>query len=389
MRRLPQIFMVALILLVCLIAVADDREMADLFHNAGVKALESGDKEKAAGQFQKALKRYPTHPDAVVQLGIIFTSQVDISGLTKLYGEWLKAFKGLAQPSRKQIEVSVKLKSRLTDLYELEKINKKYSKKFAALGRSLKRKDKDAALKAYANAMEIDPGNSSAARDYKKLAGAEFDSSDKSKGPVGKKDFKLGKLVVSEDYSTPSNHWYQRDNFCWYKNGKYFVQSEPGFTYSSRYEEKFRPSDFYMEVELRLLEKQTEGAAGGFLFCHNSDGSCYFYMITFEGKFGAWVNSRTTGKKDFTGKEVGPPQKLTCSATSKHIKKGKSKNLLAVAKVGTKMFCYVNKKKILSFEDAAVSSGCVGFMVNPGSKYEYDNFKLYEVAPLDSGKDGK
>ena len=353
-------------------AFADNKEMADLYFNTGMKALEDGKVEKAREQFEKALKRYPCHAGAVVELGRLLTEALDSKALIKLYGDWLKALKSNDNTTQKQLEVSEKLKAELRSFEELDKIDKKYAKKFVTLAKSLRRKDEAAAAEACQKALELDPENSYAAGLYKKIAGSE--------PPKKLANVKMGNALFSDDFSKPTNMWYQREGYAFYEKEKFFVKSDLEAPFSARYSVDFKPGDFYIESVIQLAGKAKAGTAGGICFRVSASNTFYAFMIAPNGKFGVWLVNKGY-KKDLTGKEVGPEIDLTCCIQSKHIKRDKAKNTIAAAFVGSKLFCYVNKHLIFTCEENTFQNGTLGFMVNKGNNiYVYDNFKVYEAS---------
>jgi tetratricopeptide (TPR) repeat protein len=361
---------------------ADDSEMADLYYKAGDKALKAGNTEKATEQFRKALKSYPAHADAVVALGDMLFEDLDVSGLVKLFGEWLKVFKGLPNPTEKQIEVSNRLTSRLEDLRVLERTDRKFSKKYAALGKSLKRKDKAAAVRNYETALALDPSNSSAAREYRKLTGESAKPAKKKKKKPGKLvGVKLGKMLMSEEFSKPSSDWYMRDGWAFMEDGKYMMNSATS-PLIARYKNAFRPANFYVETEIKLKGNVKQYSAGGLCFQVQSNQTFYLFMISPQGKFGAWA-VKDGNKKDLTGKERSnaPVGTFECCVASKHINKGKAKNVIAVGIVGTKHFYYINKHMVFKCDDYTITNpGTLGCAVNTGSHtFSFDNFKTYEA----------
>lgn len=166
-KRLIWLLIVGLVGLLFLPVWAGDEEKANLYSAKGVRAAEKGDLKEAKKQFQKALKRYPAHPGAVVALGQLLNQENDSAGLTELYSAWLKALKRI-EPSSEQVKISEKLTADLVLLKELNKIDKRYSKKFMSLARSLRRKDEMAAAEVCLRALELDPNNSTAAKFYQK-----------------------------------------------------------------------------------------------------------------------------------------------------------------------------------------------------------------------------
>lgn len=195
-----------------------------------------------------------------------------------------------------------------------------------------------------------------------------------------KNPFKLGKLLVSEDFSKETNLWYRGEGLAFFKDGRYHVKSEPGTPRTYRYSSAVRPGDFFVEVEMQLVEEAGPGATAGYCFRMVSEKSFYAFLISADGKFGAW---RLDGgrKKDLTGKEEGPPLDLTCCVPSRDIKRGKAKNIIALGFVGNKLYCFVNKRIIFTFEDDTYKSGLIGFAINTGGhEYAFDNFKLHEAS---------
>jgi len=373
-------FVLAVACLFVPFVAADDSEMADLYYNAGQKSLKGGNTEKATEQFRKALKSYPAHADAVVALGDMLFEDLNVSGLVKLFGEWLGAFKGLPNPTKKQIGVSNRLTSRLEDLRILERTDKKFSRKYAALGKSLKRKDKAAAVRTYETALALDPSNSSAAREYRKLTG-ESAKPAKKKKPGKLAGVKLGKLLMSGEFSQPTSNWFMRDNWAFMENGKYMVQSRERPT-TCRYSNIFSPTDFYIETEIQLAGNIKEYSAAGLCFRVQSNNIFYIFYISPQGNYGVWA-VRDGYNKDLTGKEYGstPSGLPRCSVASKHIKKGKARNHIAVGFVGTKLFCYINKRMVFNCEDDNITlGGTVGCSVNGGKHlFAFDNYKLHEA----------
>lgn len=196
----------------------------------------------------------------------------------------------------------------------------------------------------------------------------------KSKNP-----FKLGRLLISEDFSKESKHWYQGEGLAFFKDGKYHVKSEPRAIRTFRYYSDLKPGDFFVEAEMQLIDKAGPGAAAGFCFRLSSDNTYYAFMISADGKFGAWLLDGGR-KKDFTGKEEGLSAALTCCVASKEIKHDKAKNILAVGFVGSKLYCFVNKRVVFTCEDDTYKNGLVGFIVaHGGHEFAFDNFKLYEA----------
>jgi hypothetical protein len=116
------------------------------------------------------------------------------------------------------------------------------------------------------------------------------------------------------------------------------------------------------------------------VFRTNSNNTFYVFLISPDGKFGLWLLNQGY-KTDLTGKEQGPPLDFTCCIPSKHVKKNKSKNHIAVAIVGSKIFCYVNDNLVFKCEEGTLQSGTVGFAVSRGSNmYAFDNFKVKECS---------
>ncbi|TET32915.1 MAG: hypothetical protein E3J72_18475 [Planctomycetota bacterium] len=379
-KRSLRIVTAVLILFVCLVAVADDKEMADLYYKAGQKALKDGNTEKATEQFRKALKSYPAHADAVVALGDMLFEDLNVTGLVKLFGEWLRAFKGLPNPTERQIGVSNRLTSRLEDLRILERTDKKFSRKYAALGKSLKRKDKAAAVRTYETALALDPSNSSAAREYRKLTG-ESAKPAKKKKPGKLAGVKLGKLLMSEEFSRPNADWYMRDGWAFMEDGKYMMNSATS-PLNARYKTAFRPAGFYVETEIKLEGNVKKYSAAGLCYQVQNNQTFYILYISPQGKFGAWA-VKDGHKKDLTGKERSnaPVGTFECCVSSKYINKGKAKNVIAVGVVGTKHFFYINKHMVFKCDDYTITNpGTLGCSVNAGSHtFSFDNFKTYEA----------
>ncbi|MHC4661618.1 MAG: tetratricopeptide repeat protein [Planctomycetota bacterium] len=377
-RKLVCATAIPLIVLICLAASAGDRKIADLFYNAGMKAVEQGDTDKAIEQFEKALDSYGAHPDAVLQLGNIYSSRLDTTALIPLYEKWLKAFGELARPTEKQADVSQKLAASLLDFKELERIDKKFARKFLSLAKALKKKDEDAAGRACEKALQLDPGYTAAAREYKKLTGSESAKPSRSK----KKEYTVGGLVFADDYSEKKIQWYLEENFCWYEKGKYIVKSDHVCPFTSRFS-TFRPANFYMEVKMQLQSTPDDSSAAGFLFRFQSAASMMSCMYSADGKFGLWILHNGV-KKDLTGKATGAGMNFKCGIPSKHIKKGKATNRIAMACVGSKLYFYANGKEVYRFEDSTLGPGLVGFTVNTGHhKYAWDDFRIHEATEAD------
>jgi len=72
---------------------------------------------------------------------------------------------------------------------------------------------------------------------------------------------------------------------------------------------------------------------------------------------------------------------MTCCSDSKHIKRGNKKNLIAVAFVEDRLFCYINGHLVFSCGEGSYRKGLLGFVVNTGyDTYAYDNIKIYEAS---------
>jgi len=199
-------------------------------------------------------------------------------------------------------------------------------------------------------------------------------------GSEGNKLVQIGKLLVSDDFSKPSNLWYQREGYAFYENGRFIVKSDLEMPFLPRYSVDFKPNDFYAEFEIELIGEAKALTAGGLCFHVESNSTYYAVMISPDGNFGAWLINKGV-KKDLTGREKGDSSTLACSVPSKYIKRGKSKNTIAVAFVGNKLFCYLNKALVFTCEENSRIKGTVGFIANKGNNaYAFDNFKVYEVS---------
>jgi hypothetical protein len=362
------------------LAAANDKEVANLYHEAGLKAMNSGDTEKAAEQFRKALQRYPVHVDALVDFGRLLTDELDAGGLVELYESWLKAYRNLSAPTKEQVEVAQKIGKSLEDLKDIERIDRTFSRKFAALARSLKRKDKDTAVEAYNIALTLDPKNSGAAREYAKLTGEDAKPSGKSKS--GKlAGVKLGKMLMSEEFSKTNTDWFMKTGMAYMEKGKYVVISDEKPTLA-RYHYAFKPKDFYVETEIRLGGRADEHTAGGLCFRVMENNDFYVFYISPRGRYGAWA-VQNGHKKDLTGKEGSnsPPGRFACGAVSKYVKKGNAKNHIAVGFVGSSFFCYVNGHLVFKCEDNSIAEGgTIGCSVNGGNHtFAFDNYKVHEA----------
>ncbi len=196
----------------------------------------------------------------------------------------------------------------------------------------------------------------------------------------GKLAIKRGILLVDETFSGPSSNWYQKEGYAYPEKGKFIVKSEPERSFIPRYLSNFTPSAFYIESEIELLSSAKKGTAGGLSFRVESNSSYYMFMISPDGKFGAWLISQGN-KKDLTGKESAAVGKLICCVPSKRINRGKKKNLIAVAFVESTLQCYINGHLVFTGSDDTYKKGTVGFIVAKGNHlYAFDNYKVYEAS---------
>jgi len=200
-------------------------------------------------------------------------------------------------------------------------------------------------------------------------------TSRKPRNPV-----KTGKVLLADDYSANRNMWYLRDGYAWIENGKYNIKSDQRI-WLCRGPSDFLPGDFYIECEAQLSSQDKDYTAGGICFRLQSGNNYYVFLVDTKGRCGAWV-VKNGSKRDLTGKEPGdvPDGSFGCGISSKYIKKGDAKNLVAVACVGTKIFGYVNRNLVWTGEDDTWLSGQVGCSVHGGNnEYAFDNIKIMEA----------
>jgi tetratricopeptide (TPR) repeat protein len=191
----------------------------------------------------------------------------------------------------------------------------------------------------------------------------------------------LGKLLVSDDFSTPSNRWHQCPR-CFYEKGTLIVKADKNCI-GSGYASDFTPENFYLEAEMELIGDVKETTAGGLCFRSVSTDTYYAFMISPNCKFGVWL-IEARRKKDLTGKGKQAPGQFPCSVPCKHIKGGKAKNVIAVACYDNHLYFYVNRRLIFACEEGSYKQGSkqggIGFLVESDNAYAFDNFKVYEAS---------
>lgn len=200
-------------------------------------------------------------------------------------------------------------------------------------------------------------------------------TSKKLKNPV-----KTGKVLLSDNYSVNNNMWYLRDGYAWIENGKYNVKSDQRI-WLCRGPSDFQPGDFYVECEAELSGEDKDFTSGGICFRLQSGNNYYTFLVDTKGRCGVWV-VKNGSKRDLTGKELEdtPNGSFGCGISSKYIKKGGAKNLVAVACVGNRIFCYVNRNLVWNGEDDTWLRGQLGCSVHGGNnQYAFDNYKVTEA----------
>jgi formylglycine-generating enzyme required for sulfatase activity len=164
-------------------ALAGDKESAQMYYEAGVKALSQGNEDGAVEQFKKALALYPLHAPSNGGIAKILSERGDLASLETLYSDYIKNVKsgGL---SGEEAAFEKEARENLALLNEISNLDRQYSKKFAALGKSLEKKDQSAALDAYETAAALDGQNKEASKYVELNRGAEKSGREK---PQGKK----------------------------------------------------------------------------------------------------------------------------------------------------------------------------------------------------------
>lgn len=193
-----------------------------------------------------------------------------------------------------------------------------------------------------------------------------------------KKRVKIGRVLYSDDFSTPSNRWYVRDGYAFFEKGEFFVKSDLDSPMSSRLGDPY--SDVYAQTEIRCVGTPKAGRGGGLCIRARGSNNFYFFAVSADGKFGLWVVNNGF-KKDLTGKDKSGPSDMFCCVPCKYLRRGSEKNLIAIAIAGSKLFCYINEELVFTGEDNALTDGTTGFMVNKGNcMCAFDNFKACDVS---------
>ncbi|TET37827.1 MAG: hypothetical protein E3J72_04680 [Planctomycetota bacterium] len=365
--------------LLVLSAKAEDKKMAGFFHQAGEKAVKEGNDEEAIKQFRMALKCDPNHSGAVFALAQVYARKLEPTSVTDLYKTWLDAMKNVRNPGKEQRAAAKKIKYEMRILTKLVEIEKKYAKKFAALGQSLKGHDNPKAIECYGIAIKLDPKNSAIARVYKRLTGDKAKATADDSEIEKLEGIRIVKQLAFEDFTAKTAGWPQSSKaYC--KDGRYLVKAGTR-RINIYYRQNNKTKNFYAECEAQFVSDKAEEASAGMCFRVLDSRNYYLFLVSTSGKFGVWV-VKDGIKTDLTGaEEHTSPAEFKCFKPSSEIGKWTSKNIISVAMIKEEILCYVNRKLVYSCtNDQIYSGGQIGYCVNGGnSLYAFDNFKIYSA----------
>jgi hypothetical protein len=167
--------------------LAGGRDSAQMYYEAGMKALSQDNEDAAIDQFTKALAQYALHAPSATALARIFASKSDLAAVKTLYEDYVKNAKS-ATLDRSEADFEKEAQDNLNVLKDISDVDKQYSKKFAALGKSLEKKDESAARDAYGVALELD-GENREARKYLGEDGTHKPDASSEKAPAIEEDF--------------------------------------------------------------------------------------------------------------------------------------------------------------------------------------------------------